>query len=74
MGVAAGCEVAVMDGRGALLPAGHIGEVVIRGRNVTRGYENDSTANAAAFTNGWCRTGDQGVLDDDGYLSLSGRL
>ena len=41
-----------------------LGEVVIRGRNVTAGYENNPDANATAFTNGWFRTGDQGVLDD----------
>ena len=48
--------------------------MVIRGRNVTAGYENNPAANAAAFTNGWFRTGDQGVLDAEGYLRLTGRL
>jgi acyl-CoA synthetase (AMP-forming)/AMP-acid ligase II len=47
---------------------------VIRGRNVTAGYENNEAANATAFINGWFRTGDQGVLDADGYLRLTGRL
>ena len=50
------------------------GEVVIQGDNVTRGYHNNPEANAAAFTNGWFRTGDQGVLDREGYLTLVGRL
>ena len=63
-----------MDEAGKLLPPGELGEVVIRGRNVTAGYENNPEANAAAFTNGWFRTGDQGVLDEDGYLRLTGRL
>jgi acyl-CoA synthetase (AMP-forming)/AMP-acid ligase II len=63
-----------MDEAGTLLPPGALGEVVIRGRNVTAGYENNPTANAAAFINGWFRTGDQGVLDADGYLRLTGRL
>jgi hypothetical protein len=63
-----------MDDDGALVPAGQPGEVVIRGANVTRGYENSPEANAAAFVNGWCRTGDRGVIDADGYLSLMGRL
>ena len=74
VGLAAGPDVAIMDEAGELLPAGELGEVVIRGRNVTNGYENNPTANATAFTNGWFRTGDQGVLDADGYLRLTGRL
>nr|WP_294563987.1 acyl--CoA ligase [uncultured Rhodopila sp.] len=74
VGIAAGPEVAIMDDAGALLPPGALGEVVIRGRNVTAGYENNPAANAAAFTHGWFRTGDQGVLDADGYLRLTGRL
>jgi acyl-CoA synthetase (AMP-forming)/AMP-acid ligase II len=41
---------------------------------VTLGYENNPKANGEAFTNGWFRTGDQGTLDADGYLSITGRL
>ena len=74
VGVAAGPQIAIMDEIGALLPQGALGEVVIRGRNVTDGYENNPKANAAAFANGWFRTGDQGWLDEDGYLRLTGRL
>jgi len=74
VGIAAGPDVAIMDQEGALLPPGGLGEVVIRGRNVTAGYENNPAANATAFTNGWFRTGDQGILDQDGYLRLTGRL
>jgi acyl-CoA synthetase (AMP-forming)/AMP-acid ligase II len=74
VGIAAGPDVAVMDETGRLLPAGTIGEVVIRGPNVTRGYENNPSANASAFADGWFRTGDQGVLDSAGYLRLTGRL
>ena len=74
VGLPTGCELAIMDERGALLPAGQVGEVVVRGRNVIQGYENDAAANALAFVDGWCRTGDQGVLDERGYLSLTGRL
>ncbi len=74
VGLAAGPEVAIMDEVGNLKPAGLIGEVVIRGRNVTAGYENNPTANASAFTDGWFRTGDQGSFDEDGYLFLTGRL
>jgi acyl-CoA synthetase (AMP-forming)/AMP-acid ligase II len=74
VGVAAGPEVGVMDDRGELLPPGSVGEVVIRGPNITRGYQNNPGANGAAFVHGWFRTGDQGVLDSDGYLRLTGRL
>ena len=74
VGIAAGPEVAIMDTAGQLLPPGRVGEVVIRGENVTRGYENNPKANAEAFTDGWFRTGDQGVMDADGYLTITGRL
>ncbi len=74
VGIAAGPEVAVMDEAGRLLPRGETGEIVIRGANVTPGYENNDKANAEAFVDGWFRTGDQGVIDADGYLSLTGRL
>ena len=74
VGVAAGPDVAIMDESGRLLPAGEIGEVVIRGTNVTNGYENNSTANKSGFTNNWFRTGDEGRIDAEGYLFLTGRL
>jgi acyl-CoA synthetase (AMP-forming)/AMP-acid ligase II len=74
VGLAAGPEVAIMDDDGRILPQGEIGEVVIRGPNVTAGYENNPDANAKAFIHGWFRTGDQGMLDADGYLMLTGRL
>ncbi|HZP92686.1 MAG TPA: acyl--CoA ligase [Burkholderiales bacterium] len=74
VGLAAGPEVAIMDEKGNLLPPGATGEIVIRGRNVTAGYENNPKANDEAFTNGWFRTGDQGVMDAEGYIALTGRL
>ena len=46
----------------------------IQGPNVITGYENNPEANATSFTDGWFRTGDQGFLDADGYLTLVGRL
>src|SRR5262249_3090157 len=45
-----------------------------RGRNVMSGYENNPGANDEAFVNGWFRTGDQGVMDGDGYVTITGRL
>ena len=74
VGIAAGPEVAVMDEAGIILPAGQAGEIVIRGENVTLGYENNPTANQNAFTSGWFRTGDQGVMDEEGYLRITGRI
>lgn len=74
VGPAAGPEVAVMGEGGAILPAGEVGEVVVRGANVTPGYIGRPEANAEAFAGGWFRTGDQGLLDGDGYLFLRGRL
>lgn len=74
VGPAAGPEVAIMDGDGALQALGARGEVVIRGPNVTDGYRNNAEANAEAYTRGWFRTGDQGELDAEGYLTITGRL
>jgi acyl-CoA synthetase (AMP-forming)/AMP-acid ligase II len=74
VGRAAGPEVAIMADDGTILPQGEIGEVVIRGPNVTKGYEANPEANAKAFHQGWFRTGDQGMFDADGFLLLTGRL
>ena len=74
VGKGTGVQVAIMDDEGNLLPPHTQGEVVIQGKNVTRGYHNNLEANAAAFTNGWFRTGDQGIIDATGYLTLVGRL
>jgi acyl-CoA synthetase (AMP-forming)/AMP-acid ligase II len=63
-----------MDEDGNLLPSGESGEVVIQGPNVIEGYENNPEANAKSFTNGWFRTGDQGMIDTDGYLHLTARI
>lgn len=74
VGVSAGPEIRIMDESGSLLPPDTVGEIVIRGPNVTAGYENNPKANQEAFVNGWFRTGDQGVVDAEGYVSLTGRL
>lgn len=74
VGLAAGPDVAIMDTEGRLLAPGETGEIVIRGRNVTAGYENNPKANAEAFTHGWFRTGDQGTKDAEGYVRITGRL
>jgi acyl-CoA synthetase (AMP-forming)/AMP-acid ligase II len=74
VGCAAGPEVAIMSPGGQLLTGGEQGEVVTRGPNVTKGYENNPQANAEAFAHGWFHTGDQGIMDDEGYLRITGRL
>lgn len=74
VGIAAGPAIAIMNEHSELLGASETGEVVIRGPNVTAGYAGNPDANAAAFSDGWFRTGDQGSLDGDGYLFLNGRL
>jgi len=74
VGLAAGPAVAIMDDRGALLPPGSIGEILIRGPNVFAGYEHRPEANADSFVDGWFRTGDAGVIDEQGYVTITSRL
>ena len=74
VGPATGPRLCILDPAGNLLPAGRTGEVALRGETITAGYIAPESANQTAFTNGWLRTGDLGVQDDDGYLSLTGRL
>jgi acyl-CoA synthetase (AMP-forming)/AMP-acid ligase II/thioesterase domain-containing protein len=74
VGLATGTSVSIMDDKGNILPPGEQGEVVVRGANLTRGYEKNPKANEEAFSNGWFRTGDLGYLDADGYLYLTGRI
>ena len=74
VGKGTGVDIDIMDDYGNLVSTGGLAEVVIRGANVTHGYHNNPDANAEAFTNGWFRTGDQGFLDADGTLTLTGRL
>ena len=76
----AGPDVAIMTSDGVSTTAGTLGEIVIRGENVTKGYLANKTANTEAFVATaneefpWFRTGDQGRFDEDGYLFITGRL
>lgn len=74
VGVARGIDVAILNEKNNVLPSGARGEVSIRGTTIVDGYENNPSANESAFTAGWFRTGDEGVLDEDGFLFLTGRL
>jgi acyl-CoA synthetase (AMP-forming)/AMP-acid ligase II len=74
VGVGTGLRVRIMDKNGNSLENSQVGEIAIQGANVFRGYENNPEANARAFVNGWFRTGDQGYLDEDCYLHLTGRI
>ena len=74
VGQGTGVTVGIMDEKGNLQDPGAKGEVVIQGPNVIKGYEDNPEANATSFIKGWFRTGDEGILDSNGYLTLVGRL
>ena len=74
VGVGTGLRVSIMDKDGNHLGTNEVGEVVIQGASVFRGYESNPEANAHALVDGWFRTGDQGMLDEDAYLHLTGRI
>ena len=74
VGMPAGPEICIMNDKNEKLAQGEIGEICIKGDNVTNGYENNPEANKQSFVNDWFRTGDEGFFDKDGYLKISGRL
>ena len=74
VGMPAGPEICIMNDKNEKLSYGEIGEICIKGDNVTNGYENNPEANKQSFVNDWFRTGDEGFFDEDGYLKISGRL
>lgn len=67
-------EIRIRSLDGEFMPAGQRGEIVVRGEGIIEGYENNPEANAQAFVDGWYRTGDEGFFDDEGYLTLTGRI
>lgn len=75
VGIGQGVQVAILDDAGNVVGQGLEGEVCIRGENVTKGYLNNPTANATAFhKGGYFRTGDQGIMDEDGFVIITGRI
>lgn len=75
VGRASGCDACVVDVNGAEVPDGSIGEITVRGPQVTCGYYKDAEATAGAFfPGGWLRTGDLGYRDADGFFFVTGRI
>jgi acyl-CoA synthetase (AMP-forming)/AMP-acid ligase II len=74
VGRATGVELAILDDDWHPVPASERGEVAVRGASVVDGYLDNPPANAASFRDRWFRTGDQGMLSSDGYLTLVGRV
>jgi long-subunit acyl-CoA synthetase (AMP-forming) len=75
VGLGQGVEVAILDLHGKRMVQGEEGEICVRGENVTKGYLNNPKANEESFTSdAWFRTGDQGKLDSQGYLFITGRI
>ncbi len=66
-------EIRIADDDDRALPTGEIGEILVRGPQVMAGYWNRPEANAQALKGGWLHTGDVGVLDEDGFLTLKDR-
>jgi len=72
VGLPQGVELSIRDNNGNVV---HKGEVCIRGSNVTKGYLNNKKANDSSYhADNWFRTGDEGILDEEGYLTLTGRI
>ncbi|EAT87765.1 hypothetical protein HBI56_119120 [Parastagonospora nodorum] len=75
VGLGQGVEVKILNDAGDEVPQGKEAEICIRGENVTKGYLNNPSANASSFTKGgFFRTGDQGLMDADGYVIITGRI
>jgi thioesterase domain-containing protein len=74
IGFPAGPDIVILDEEGNKLLGEQVGEISIRGLNVTKGYMNNPDASQRAFTDGWFRTGDEGFFDQEGFLVIKGRL
>ena len=65
-------EIKIIDDQGREVPRGQIGELIVRGDNVMKGYYKDDAATASVIKNGWLYTGDLGKMDEDDYIFLTG--
>ncbi|OJJ41174.1 hypothetical protein ASPWEDRAFT_146499 [Aspergillus wentii DTO 134E9] len=75
VGTRQGVEIKILDQSGKEVPPGSEAEICVRGENVTKGYLNNPSANKSSFTqDGFFRTGDQGKLDANGYVIITGRI
>lgn len=76
VGLGQGVDVRILDSEGDEVPRGKEGEICIKGDNVTKGYLNNEKANTEGFVrkNGFFRTGDQGKMDEGGYVYITGRI
>ncbi len=74
VGISKEVKVKIIDSSFKSLKNGKIGEVVIKGKNVLKGYIANKSINDKAFINGWFRTGDLGYFDRDNYLYITGRI
>lgn len=75
VGIGWGVDVKILDQDGNEVPQGSEGEICIRGENVTKGYLNNPEANRSSFTaEGFFKTGDQGIQDQNGYIVITGRI
>jgi acyl-CoA synthetase (AMP-forming)/AMP-acid ligase II len=75
VGIGQGVDVKILDQNGDELARGKEGEICIKGENVTKGYLNNPSANESSFTKGgFFRTGDQGKMNENGYIFITGRI
>jgi len=68
-----GVDVAIWDDQNRVLPTGEVGEIVVRGRNVMGGYHRLPEESEKTITQGWLHTGDLGKVDDEGFVTITGR-
>ena len=72
-GLPIGNEMRVVDDEDREVPEGELGEIVLRGENILKGYYKNNAANDTAFRNGWFHTGDIGYRDKDGFFYIVDR-